>query len=142
VYARFEWETEAQAAVDNLNDRWYAGMCYLTRSILDDRFPPKVDPCTPSCRPSLTFARLAAAKMKMANATGVVFAISCICDSLRRSSCLLFAPGNDWKEDLIRLGRKAVEVAGNPPRERVVEVGVLVHSEEVETIDGLGSKRS
>jgi splicing factor U2AF 35 kDa subunit len=25
VYARFEWETEAQAAVDNLNDRWYAG---------------------------------------------------------------------------------------------------------------------
>lgn len=27
VYARYEWETEAQAAVDNLNDRWYAGMC-------------------------------------------------------------------------------------------------------------------
>ena len=26
VYARYEWETEAQAAVDNLNDRWYAGM--------------------------------------------------------------------------------------------------------------------
>ena len=25
VYARYEWETEAQAAVDNLNDRWYAG---------------------------------------------------------------------------------------------------------------------
>ncbi|KAG8809900.1 hypothetical protein FRC17_003183, partial [Serendipita sp. 399] len=25
VYARFEWETEAQAAVDNLNERWYAG---------------------------------------------------------------------------------------------------------------------
>jgi len=25
VYARFEWETEAQAAVDGLNDRWYAG---------------------------------------------------------------------------------------------------------------------
>lgn len=27
VYARYEWETEAQAAVDNLNDRWYAGAC-------------------------------------------------------------------------------------------------------------------
>ena len=26
VYARYEWESEAQAAVDNLNDRWYAGM--------------------------------------------------------------------------------------------------------------------
>ncbi|KXN92465.1 Splicing factor U2AF 23 kDa subunit [Leucoagaricus sp. SymC.cos] len=25
VYARYEWETEAQAAVDNCNERWYAG---------------------------------------------------------------------------------------------------------------------
>ncbi|KAF8345878.1 hypothetical protein F5887DRAFT_963922 [Amanita rubescens] len=25
VYARYEWETEAQAAVDNCNQRWYAG---------------------------------------------------------------------------------------------------------------------
>lgn len=25
VYARYEWESEAQTAVDNLNDRWYAG---------------------------------------------------------------------------------------------------------------------
>lgn len=25
VYARYEWEYEAQAAVDNLNNRWYAG---------------------------------------------------------------------------------------------------------------------
>jgi len=25
VYARYEWETEAQSAVDNLNQRWYAG---------------------------------------------------------------------------------------------------------------------
>lgn len=29
VYARYEWETEAQAAVDNLNERWYAGTCYM-----------------------------------------------------------------------------------------------------------------
>lgn len=29
VYARYEWETEAQAAVDNLNDRWYAGKFHL-----------------------------------------------------------------------------------------------------------------
>lgn len=27
VYARYEWEAEAQAAVDNLNTRWYAGAC-------------------------------------------------------------------------------------------------------------------
>lgn len=32
VYARYEWETEAQAAVDNLNDRWYAGMSLYTGS--------------------------------------------------------------------------------------------------------------
>ncbi len=29
VYARYEWETEAQAAVDNLNERWYAGASKL-----------------------------------------------------------------------------------------------------------------
>jgi splicing factor U2AF subunit len=29
VYARYEWETEAQTAVDNLNDRWYAGAYFL-----------------------------------------------------------------------------------------------------------------
>ena len=31
VYARYEWETEAQAAVDNLNDRWYAGTFFDPR---------------------------------------------------------------------------------------------------------------
>jgi splicing factor U2AF 35 kDa subunit len=25
VYARYEWEAEAQNAVDSLNNRWYAG---------------------------------------------------------------------------------------------------------------------
>jgi hypothetical protein len=30
VYARYEWETEAQAAVDNLNDRWYAGTLFIS----------------------------------------------------------------------------------------------------------------
>ena len=29
VYARYEWETEAQTAVDNLNERWYAGTSHL-----------------------------------------------------------------------------------------------------------------
>lgn len=28
VYARYEWETEAQTAVDNLNTRWYAGASF------------------------------------------------------------------------------------------------------------------
>jgi hypothetical protein len=32
VYARYEWETEAQAAVDNLNERWYAGECRSIRT--------------------------------------------------------------------------------------------------------------
>lgn len=27
VYARFEWEEEAQKAIDALNDKWYNGMC-------------------------------------------------------------------------------------------------------------------
>jgi splicing factor U2AF subunit len=29
VYARYEWEAEAQKAVDALNNRWYAGMLRL-----------------------------------------------------------------------------------------------------------------
>lgn len=29
VYARYEWEEEAQRAVDALNDRWYAGAFLL-----------------------------------------------------------------------------------------------------------------
>jgi len=37
VYARYEWETEAQAAVDNCNERWYAGMSFypVARTIPD-----------------------------------------------------------------------------------------------------------
>ncbi|KNZ72806.1 Splicing factor U2AF 23 kDa subunit, partial [Termitomyces sp. J132] len=31
VYARYEWETEAQAAVDSCNERWYAGMAATLR---------------------------------------------------------------------------------------------------------------
>lgn len=34
VYARYEWETEAQAAVDNLNDRWYAGEFWNMHTIV------------------------------------------------------------------------------------------------------------
>ena len=33
VYARYEWETEAQAAVDSCNERWYAGMGKITWKI-------------------------------------------------------------------------------------------------------------
>ena len=33
VYARYEWEAEAQKAVDELNQRWYAGM-YLCSFII------------------------------------------------------------------------------------------------------------
>ncbi|KAG9221074.1 hypothetical protein CCMSSC00406_0005487 [Pleurotus cornucopiae] len=36
VYARYEWETEAQAAVDNLNDRWAPTVCGAFTS---DRLP-------------------------------------------------------------------------------------------------------
>lgn len=33
VYARYEWETEAQIAVDGLNDRWYAGAYFLSGDV-------------------------------------------------------------------------------------------------------------
>lgn len=48
VYARYEWETEAQAAVDNLNDRWYAGKSSssMSTSLLAPIFIPP-----PSGRP-------------------------------------------------------------------------------------------
>jgi hypothetical protein len=49
VYARYEWETEAQAAVDNLNNRWYAGKYLwflLARWLLvvfaEDKIPPSI----------------------------------------------------------------------------------------------------
>lgn len=32
VYARYEWETEAQAAVDSCNERWYAGMTFRSQT--------------------------------------------------------------------------------------------------------------
>ena len=58
VYARYEWETEAQAAVDNLNDRWYAG---AWQTIVQDPetpadwstigVPRQAGPCTPSYLP-------------------------------------------------------------------------------------------
>ena len=34
MYARYEWETEAQTAVDKLNDRWYAGAYLLCVDLL------------------------------------------------------------------------------------------------------------
>lgn len=37
VYARYEWEAEAQAAVDNLNDRWYAGKFLIDASVTTRR---------------------------------------------------------------------------------------------------------
>lgn len=39
VYARFDWEDEAQAAVDGLNDRWYAGrpLCAELSPVTDFR---------------------------------------------------------------------------------------------------------
>lgn len=33
VYARFEWEEEAQRAVDALNDRWYNGELQFNRDL-------------------------------------------------------------------------------------------------------------
>jgi splicing factor U2AF subunit len=35
VYARYEWEAEAQKAVDDLNNRWYAGT-FASRSFRDE----------------------------------------------------------------------------------------------------------
>ena len=88
VYARYEWEAEAQTAVDNLNDRWYAGKLLLGASMtircaelgfsVLTYFCSQADRCTRSCPPSRTFAKLAADRTKTANAIEAAFAISCI----------------------------------------------------------------
>lgn len=41
MYARYEWETEAQAAVDNLNDRWYAGT-YTAPPAINRKLTPRI----------------------------------------------------------------------------------------------------
>lgn len=58
VYARYEWEDEAQTAVEGLNTRWYAGEyglfrlqtfpAFLTSSLRSATY--QVVRCGPSCR--------------------------------------------------------------------------------------------
>lgn len=78
VYARYEWETEAQAAVDNCNQRWYAGKYSVSlRLSIYSIFCPQDGLFMLSCPLSRTLGKLAAGRMKMGNATVAVFATSC-----------------------------------------------------------------
>ena len=79
VYARYEWETEAQAAVDNCNERWYAGMRDCARSwSLRLWLYTKGDRYMLSCLLWPIFVKLAAVKTKMENVIVGASAISCI----------------------------------------------------------------
>ena len=88
VYARYEWEAEAQAAVDNLNDRWYAGTFLFKLVVPSDvlRFAiSQDDPFTRNCHQSRTSAKPVVDKTKTENATEAVSATSCTCGLPRRS---------------------------------------------------------
>nr|VWO95010.1 Uncharacterized protein [Ganoderma boninense] len=74
VYARYEWETEAQAAVDNLNDRWYAGR-----------------PLYAELSPVTDFREACCRQNETANAIGAASAISCTFVSRPPTSSVPFA---------------------------------------------------
>lgn len=89
VYARYEWETEAQQAVDNLNERWYAGTHFIFL------FHPRplmllfqVALFMRSFLPSQTSVKPVVAKTRTANVTAGGSAISCICDLPQKNSYL------------------------------------------------------
>ena len=105
VYARYEWEAEAQAAVDNLNDRWYAGKFLIGAAMTDHNTQlgsprnAQADRCTRSCLPSRTSVNRAAGKTRTANVIEEGFAISCIYGLLPRTSYLDSITARSWSED-------------------------------------------
>jgi hypothetical protein len=127
VYARYEWETEAQTAVDNLNDRWYAGafFFFFARLYLIDSPSLQAGRYTPNSLLLRISARLAADRMKTASATAVVSATLCICASRPRSSFLPCATASALSAGSIRQRTKSVEAAGNPRNARVAVDGAL-----------------
>ena len=87
VYARYEWEEEAQRAVDALNDRWYNGEWVvgtlwsfdgtLTAHAVKSPPPTQGGHCLQSCRPSQTLGKPAVDSMRPMSASGEGFATSC-----------------------------------------------------------------
>ena len=118
VYARYEWETEAQKAVDSLNTRWYAGASRLVHSLTPQANATtfrsaQVVLCTLSFRPSQTSGKHAAARMKTASATVAVSATSCTCVMRAKSSCRHCARRSASSVGLTLQRRSPVVAAGS-----------------------------
>ena len=79
VYARYEWETEAQAAVDNLNDRWYAGKSRVAKftKLLSAHRTSKVALYMLSSLLLPISGKPAVVRMRMVNVTEVASVTSC-----------------------------------------------------------------
>lgn len=126
VYARYEWETEAQAAVDNLNERWYAGMC-LSICNHTPNSSHHQDDLSMLSFPLLPISeKLVVVKTRTANATAGGSAISCICGLPPKNLCRHYVLDKDWSEDLIPQRRRAVVVGGSRASEKVAVDGAPV----------------
>ena len=132
VYARYEWETEAQTAVDKLNDRWYAGAYFLCVDAFSGiHLSVQADRYTPSSPPLRISAKLAADRMRTASVTAAVSATSCTSVSRPRSSFLRCATASALNVGSTLQRFKEAEVAGNHRNARVVEGGVPVRNVRV-----------
>ena len=141
VYARYEWETEAQTAVDKLNDRWYAGAFFsLCRCLSRDSLSPQADRYMLSSLPLRTSAKLAADRTRMASVTAAVSATLCTSVSRPRSSFLRCATASALNVDSTLRRFKEAGVAGNHQNARVVEDGVPVRSVEVVVMEKTGGR--
>lgn len=144
VYARYEWETEAQAAVDNLNERWYAGKFWICCDSLYTWLTCLLfqgDHFTPSYHQLPISARHVADKMRMASAIVVDSAISCIYDLHRKSLYHLCAMVKRWREDCI-LHRLLEAEDGSPQNAKAVADGALVLHARVVTMVRTGGQGS
>jgi hypothetical protein len=140
VYARYEWETEAQTAVDNLNDRWYAGAYFPSVDVFRVFTLLQVVRYTLNFLPSRISARLAADRTRTASVTVAVSVTSCTCVWLPRSSFLRCATASALNVASILQRIKEAEVAGNRQNVRVVEDGVLVRDVEEVVMEKIGGR--
>lgn len=141
VYARYEWETEAQAAVDNLNDRWYAGVFWNMQSLVSVlTWCHQAVHCTPNYHRSQTSVRHVAVKTRMESATVGASAILCISGLRPRILSSLFKPASAWNGDCT-LHRPPVAEGGNHRRGKGVSAAHPL-AKVVMTVktDGLGNE--
>ena len=113
VYARYEWETEAQTAVDNLNERWYAGTWQNGPKVEGSLTCLQVAHSMQSSLLSPTSVKHAVARTRTVNATGVASAILCTYAFHRKNWQAHCGTLNAWNDDSTPQRVLAVKVVGS-----------------------------